>query len=158
MVFRIARKFGLIAAHAPCFRVRACLAATIMCLALFAAAPAQAKLRLCNETSYVLSIATAFQLGLASKTEGWQSVLPGSCKTALKNIPDGAGALCTLSRTRRTAPTNWCLTAASGFALVRANAALQLKVGASAASEDMSRPISHRLTWMRPPDSHLHRR
>ena len=92
MVFRIARKFGLIAAHAPCFRVRACLAVTIMCLALFAAAPAQAKLRLCNETSYVLSIATAFQLGLASKTEGWQSVLPGSCKTALKNIPDGAGA------------------------------------------------------------------
>ena len=92
MVFRIARKFGLMAQYAPCSGVGACLAAAIIGLALLTPAPAQAKLRLCNETSYVLSVATAFQLGLASKTEGWQSVLPGSCKTALKNIPDGAGA------------------------------------------------------------------
>lgn len=92
MVFRITRKFGLMARHAPRSTVAACLAAAMVCLGMLAPAPAHAKLRLCNETSYVLSVATAFQLGLASKTEGWQSVLPGACKTALKNIPDGAGA------------------------------------------------------------------
>ena len=92
MVFRITRKFGLMARHAPSSPVAACLAAAMVCLGMRAPAPAHAKLRLCNETSYVLSVATAFQLGLASKTEGWQSVLPGACKTALKNIPDGAGA------------------------------------------------------------------
>ena len=92
MVFRITRKFGLMARHAPRSTVAACLTATMVCLGMLAPAPAYAKLRLCNETSYVLSVATAFQLGLASKTEGWQSVLPGACKTALKNIPDGAGA------------------------------------------------------------------
>ena len=92
MVFRITRKFGLTARHTPRPTVAACLTAAIVCLGMLAPAPAHAKLRLCNETSYVLSVATAFQLGLASKTEGWQSVLPGACKTALKNIPDGAGA------------------------------------------------------------------
>lgn len=92
MVFRIARKFGLMALHAPRSSVAACLTAVMVCLGMFAPAPAHAKLRLCNETSYVLSVATAFQLGLASKTEGWQSVLPGACKTALKNIPEDAGA------------------------------------------------------------------
>ena len=92
MVFRITRKFGLMARHAPCSMVAASLTAAMVCLGMLAPAPAHAKLRLCNETSYVLSVATAFQLGLASKTEGWQSVLPGACKTALKNIPDGAGA------------------------------------------------------------------
>ena len=92
MVFRITRKFGLMARHAPSSTVAACLAAAMVCLGMLAPAPAHAKLRLCNETSYVLSVATAFQLGLASKTEGWQSVLPGACRTALKNIPDGAGA------------------------------------------------------------------
>ena len=92
MVFRITRKFGLLACHAPCSTLAARLAAVMVCLVTLAPAPAHAKLRLCNETSYVLSVATAFQLGLASKTEGWQSVLPGACKTALKNIPAGAGA------------------------------------------------------------------
>ena len=90
MFFRITRKFGLMARHAPRSSVAACLTAAMVCLGMLA--PAHAKLRLCNETSYVLSVATAFQLGLASKTEGWQSVLPGACKTALENIPDGAGA------------------------------------------------------------------
>ena len=92
MVFRITQKFGLMARHAPRSMVAACLTAAMVFLGMIASAPAHAKLRLCNETSYVLSVATAFQLGLASKTEGWQSVLPGACKTALKNIPDGAGA------------------------------------------------------------------
>ena len=92
MVFRITRKFGLTARHTPRSTVAVCLTAAIVCLGMLAPAPAHAKLRLCNETSYVLSVSTAFQLGLASKTDGWQSVLPGACKTALKNIPDGAGA------------------------------------------------------------------
>ena len=86
MVFHIARKFDLFA------RRGLCVAAAVFGLGLLTTAPAHAKLRLCNETSYVLTVATAFQLGSASKTEGWQSVLPGTCKTALKNIPDGAGA------------------------------------------------------------------
>ena len=92
MVFQIAREFSFIRRYTACSGVQAWLALAVICVALFTPAPAQAKLRLCNETSYVLSVATAFQLGMASKSEGWQSVLPGSCKTALKNIPDGAGA------------------------------------------------------------------
>lgn len=75
-------------------------------MVLTAAIPAQAKLRLCNETSYVLTVATAFQLGVASKTEGWETVLPGTCETALKNIPDGAGAFVhAVSHTAHSADT-----------------------------------------------------
>ena len=61
-------------------------------LALLAPAPAQAKLRLCNETSYVLSICNRVSAWLGKQNRRVASVLPGSCKTALKNIPDGAGA------------------------------------------------------------------
>ena len=54
--------------------------------------PAEAQLRMCNETSYVLHAAAAFRQGVASKTEGWFVLMPGSCETALKEMPEGARA------------------------------------------------------------------
>lgn len=58
----------------------------------FAATPAEAALRLCNETSYVLQVAAATQQGVASKTEGWFNINPGACKDALTDMPDDAQA------------------------------------------------------------------
>ncbi len=58
----------------------------------FYAGSAEAALRLCNETSYVLHVAAAYQQGVASKTEGWVEVLPGDCESALANLPDKAQA------------------------------------------------------------------
>lgn len=53
---------------------------------------AEASLRLCNETSYVLQVAAATQQGVASKTEGWLNINPGACKNALSDMPDDAQA------------------------------------------------------------------
>ncbi len=53
---------------------------------------AQANLKLCNETSYVLQVAAAYQQGVASKAEGWINVLPGQCKNALDDLPNNAQA------------------------------------------------------------------
>ena len=53
---------------------------------------AHANVKLCNETSYVLRAATAYQQGVASKTEGWQTVLPGQCQVSKTKIPDRAQA------------------------------------------------------------------
>jgi uncharacterized membrane protein len=57
---------------------------------LFGFDTAQAKVRLCNETSHVLQVAAAYQQGVASKTEGWISVLPGECQNGLADLPDNA--------------------------------------------------------------------
>jgi len=57
---------------------------------LFGFGKAQAKVRLCNETSHVLQVAAAYQQGVASKTEGWISVLPGECQNGLADLPDNA--------------------------------------------------------------------
>ena len=57
---------------------------------LFGFGTAQAKVRLCNETSHVLQVAAAYQQGVASKTEGWISVLPGECQNGLADLPDNA--------------------------------------------------------------------
>jgi uncharacterized membrane protein len=59
---------------------------------LFGFGTAQAKVRLCNETSHVLQVAAAYQQGVASKTEGWISVLPGECQNGLADLPDNAQA------------------------------------------------------------------
>lgn len=56
------------------------------------AAPAEASVRLCNETSYVLQVSAAYQQGVANKTEGWINIVPGDCETALEGMPDGAQA------------------------------------------------------------------
>ena len=53
---------------------------------------AQANVKLCNETSYVLRVATAYQQGLASKTDGWQVLLPGQCQASKNQIPPQAQA------------------------------------------------------------------
>lgn len=59
---------------------------------LFLATPAEASLRLCNETSYVLKATAAYQQGVASKTEGWINILPGDCAEALDDMPENAQA------------------------------------------------------------------
>ncbi len=46
------------------------------------------QIKLCNETSYVIQAATAFQIGAASQSKGWRQILPGACATA----PMKAGA------------------------------------------------------------------
>lgn len=57
---------------------------------LFSLSTAEATVRLCNETSHVLQVAAAYQQGVASKTEGWISVLPGDCENGLADLPDNA--------------------------------------------------------------------
>lgn len=54
---------------------------------LCAAAPAEAGLRLCNRTSYVLYASTGVEAGDAVTTQGWMRIVPGSCTAAI------AGAL-----------------------------------------------------------------
>ena len=52
-------------------------------LGLLAASPAQASLRLCDQTSYVIYAATAVLQGDVS-VSGWTRIVPGSCATALE--------------------------------------------------------------------------
>lgn len=48
--------------------------------------------KLCNETSYALNISVAYQTGSASRSEGWQQILPGQCQVGLRNLPPRAQA------------------------------------------------------------------
>ncbi len=64
-------------------------AATIGALSL---TRAEASVRMCNETSYVLHVAAAYQRGVVSKSEGWVTLLQGQCKTALNNVLNSASA------------------------------------------------------------------
>lgn len=59
-------------------------------LSLSPAMAAQSTVKLCNETSYVLHVATAFQKGVAARSNGWQVVMPGQCRDTAKTIPDAA--------------------------------------------------------------------
>jgi uncharacterized membrane protein len=52
-------------------------------LTLFAATPAQAALRLCNRTSYILYAATSSVVSPGSTTHGWTRIAPGDCQIAL---------------------------------------------------------------------------
>jgi uncharacterized membrane protein len=61
----------------------------ILLVLSLAAAPllpgtAQADLRLCNRTSYILYAATAQLQGGARQIQGWSRVAPGDCATAIK--------------------------------------------------------------------------
>ncbi|MGC6475551.1 MAG: DUF1036 domain-containing protein [Parvibaculales bacterium] len=40
------------------------------------------KLKLCNETSYFLNVSVALQVGAASQSKGWQTLMPGSCENS----------------------------------------------------------------------------
>jgi uncharacterized membrane protein len=51
---------------------------------LFAAQAAQASLRLCNRTSYVLYAATAITAADGVSVKGWTRVVPGTCTVALE--------------------------------------------------------------------------
>ena len=69
-----------------------CFSLCCLVLASFLPQAVEARVRLCNETSYVLHAAVAYQRGVASKSEGWIMLLPGSCQTVLENMPSGATA------------------------------------------------------------------
>ena len=71
--------------------VRFLLIFAVFCGAVGLAHKAQASVRLCNETSYVLNVATAYKRGMSSKTEGWIMLLPGMCRTS-KKMPKNASA------------------------------------------------------------------
>ncbi len=71
---------------------RSLLFLTLLFGGVFIPAKAEASLRLCNETSYVLQVAAATRQGVASKTEGWFNINPGDCKEALSDMPDDAQA------------------------------------------------------------------
>ncbi len=47
------------------------------------AAPAQAALKLCNRTSYILYAATSSVAGSGSTTQGWTRIAPGDCQIAI---------------------------------------------------------------------------
>jgi uncharacterized membrane protein len=55
--------------------------------------PAQADLKLCNRTSYILYAATAVANGGATQTQGWTRVAPGDCQVAIKDTPLHPGTL-----------------------------------------------------------------
>lgn len=58
--------------------------AWLVVLALMAfASPAQAALKLCNRTSYILFAATSSVVSPGSATHGWVRIAPGDCQTAL---------------------------------------------------------------------------
>ncbi len=42
-------------------------------------AQASKQIELCNETSYVIKVATALRIGAASQSKGWQKIIPGDC-------------------------------------------------------------------------------
>ena len=66
-------------------------AGALLCAVLlpFCASPANAALRLCNQTSYVLYAATGFKTDTGAASQGWTRVAPGDCRDVLKK-PLGA--------------------------------------------------------------------
>ena len=44
----------------------------------------QKTVKLCNETGHVLNAATALRIGGASKSQGWQKIMPGKCETGMR--------------------------------------------------------------------------
>src|SRR6185312_15392267 len=63
--------------------MRSLLAALAMLAASLAlATPAQAALKLCNRTSYILYAATAAVSDRGSSVKGWTRIAPGDCQTA----------------------------------------------------------------------------
>lgn len=75
------------------------LIAWLMVVLIFIGAPLNIKtalaqqpvgVKLCNETSYVINVATALQAGAASQSKGWTKILSGNCRTApMKSTSDG---------------------------------------------------------------------
>ncbi|MBV8977864.1 MAG: DUF1036 domain-containing protein [Alphaproteobacteria bacterium] len=61
-------------------RILPAIVAAALCLL---ATGAEAQLKLCNRTSYVLYAATGHAEGIDAVTQGWTRVVPGTCQTAL---------------------------------------------------------------------------
>jgi uncharacterized membrane protein len=57
------------------------LASLILCVA---APSAQAQLKLCNRTSYILYAASGYAQGINAVTQGWTRIVPGTCQYAIK--------------------------------------------------------------------------
>ncbi len=55
----------------------------LVALLMLLPSAAQAQLRLCNRTSYILYAATAQISGASSQTQGWIRLAPGDCQTAI---------------------------------------------------------------------------
>lgn len=60
-------------------------------LAFAFASDAQAGLRLCNRTSYVLYAATGYVRGVDALTQGWTRIVSGTCETAIQEPLTGRG-------------------------------------------------------------------
>lgn len=58
-------------------------AALWICAVALLPAPAAAALRLCNQTSYILAVATGVARAGDVITKGWTRLIPGACKTVL---------------------------------------------------------------------------
>ena len=58
-------------------------ALAVLAAGLAFARPAEAALKLCNRTSYILYAATSSVTGAGSATHGWIRVVPGDCQTAI---------------------------------------------------------------------------
>lgn len=56
------------------------VAATLLC-----ATGAEAQLKLCNRTSYVLYAATGYAQGIDAVTQGWSRIVPGACQLAIRD-------------------------------------------------------------------------
>jgi uncharacterized membrane protein len=61
---------------------RLALACALLCAF---ATGAQAQLKLCNRTSYVLYAATGYAQGIDAVTQGWTRIVPGTCQIAIKD-------------------------------------------------------------------------
>jgi uncharacterized membrane protein len=59
------------------------MAVTVLAAGLGAAGPAQAALKLCNRTSYILYAATTSATRTGSSIHGWTRIVPGDCRIAI---------------------------------------------------------------------------
>ena len=67
------------------------IAGSMLCaLACAFAAPADAALKLCNRTSYVLYAAVGSVQGMQATTQGWSRIVPGACQIAIGSSLTGA--------------------------------------------------------------------
>lgn len=71
-------------------RGRLLLLLLLLALPVLSSAPAQADLRACNQTSYVLYLAGGFQTKTGIFTHGWTRIVPGDCSEVISDELTGA--------------------------------------------------------------------
>ncbi len=72
---------------------------TLAILLLTLATPANAKLNLCNRTSYVTDIAAGIKRGAAVSTRGWFRIDPGQSRCVIDEEPHNEGLVYVHART-----------------------------------------------------------